>query len=66
MKVYIMQDGKHVEIKRRTELKVKLSKSQKRELREMRKRRSGSLEIEIVDPLHDFKEKVKAQARGNA
>ena len=63
MKVYIMQDGQPVEIKRSTELKVELSKSQKKELREMRKRRSGSLEIEIVDPLHDFKESVKAQAR---
>ena len=32
---YFMQDGKPVEIKRSTELKIKLSKKQKEELRQM-------------------------------
>ena len=40
---YFMQDGKPVEIKRRTELKLKLSKKQKEEMRKRGKYRRGSM-----------------------
>ncbi len=56
-----MQDGKPVEIKRSSSLKVKLTKEQKEKLRQMRKNRSGTLSFEITDPYKDFKEKIKAQ-----
>lgn len=63
---YFMQDGKPVEIKRSTELKIKLSKKQKEELRQINKHKSGSLTLELVDPLKDFKEKIKAQIKGES
>lgn len=59
MKVYFMQDGKPVEIKRSTELNIKLSKKQEKQLRQMRKHRSGSISFEIADPYKDFKAKIK-------
>ena len=62
---YFMQDGKLVEIKRSTELKIKLSKKQKEELRKMRKYRRGSISLEIEDPLKEFKAKLKEQIRLN-
>ena len=62
---YFIQDGKHVEIKRSTELKIKLSKKQKEELRQMRKYRRGSISLEIDDPLKEFKAKLKEQIRLN-
>ena len=64
MTFYLMQDGKPIEIKRSEQFDVKLTAEEKKQLREMRKRRSGSLEFEIVDPYADFKAKLKAQARG--
>ena len=63
MKFYFMQDGKPVEIKRSTELKIKLSKEQKKELREINKHNSGSLTLKLVDPYKDFKDKFKAQIK---
>ena len=60
-----MQDGKPVEIKRSTELKIKLSKKQKEELRQMRKYRRGSISLEIKDLLKEFKDKLKEQIRIN-
>ena len=60
---YFIQDGKPVEIKRSTELKIKLSKEQKKELREINKHNSGSLTLELVDPYKDFKDKFKAQIK---
>ena len=63
MKVYFMQDGKPVEIKRSTELDIKLSKKQEKQLRQMRKHRSGSISFEIVDPYKDFKAKIKEQIK---
>ena len=61
MKVYFMQDGKPGEIKISTELNIKLSKTQKKQLRQMRKRRSGSISFEVDDPYKDFKAKIKEQ-----
>jgi hypothetical protein len=60
-----MVDGQPVEIKRSNTLDVKLTKAEKIKLREMRKRRSGSLQIEIVDPYKDFKDKIKQQIQGD-
>ena len=62
---YFMQDGKPVEIKRSTELKIKLSKKQKEELRQMRKHRRGTISLEIEDPLKEFKAKLKEQILNN-
>ena len=64
MTFYLMQDVKPIEIKRSEPFDVKITAEEKKQLREMRKRRSGSLEFEIVDPYADFKAKLKAQARG--
>ena len=64
MKVYFMQDGKPVEIKISTELNIKLSKKQEKQLRQMREHRSGSISLEIEDPYKDFKDKIKAQIKG--
>lgn len=58
-----MQDGKPVKIKRSTELKIKLSKEQKKELRQINKHKSGNLTLELVDPLKDFKDKIKAEIK---
>lgn len=66
MKVYFMQDGKPVEIKRSTELNIKLSKEGKEKLRQMRKHRSGSISFEIADPYKDFKAKIKEQIKRGA
>ena len=65
MKVYFSRTpgGEAVEIKRSTELKIKLSKKQKEELRQMRKHRRGSISLEIKDPLKEFKDKLKEQIR---
>ena len=52
-----------MEIKRSTELKIKLSKEQKEELRQINKHKSGSLTLEVVDPYKDFKDKFKAQIK---
>ena len=60
---YFIQDRKPVEIKRSTELKIKLSKEQKKELREINKHNSGSFTLELVDPYKDFKDKFKAQIK---
>ena len=60
---YFIQDGKPEEIKRSTELKIKLSKEQKKELREINKHNSGSLTLELVAPYKDFKDKFKAQIK---
>ena len=60
-----MQDGKNVEIKRSTELKIKLPKKQKEKLRQMRKYRRGSISLEIENPLKEFKAKLKEQIRLN-
>lgn len=66
MKVYFMQDGKPVEIKRSTELNIKLTKEEKEKLRQMRKHRSGSISFEIADPYKDFKAKIKEQIKRGA
>ena len=60
-----MQDGERVEVKRSTGLKIKLSKKQKEELRQMRKYRRGSISLEIEDPLKEFKAKIREQIRLN-
>ena len=61
-----MQDGKPVEIKRSTELNIKLSKEEEEKLRQMRKHRSGSISFEIADPYKDFKAKIKEQIKRGA
>ena len=67
MKVYFSRTlgGEAVETKISTELKIKLSKKQKEELRQMRKYRRGSISLEIEDPLKEFKAKLKEQIRLN-
>ena len=66
MKVYFMQDGKPDEIKISTELNIKLSKKQEKQLRQMRGHRSGSISLEIEDPYKDFKAKIKEQIKRGA
>lgn len=66
MKVYFMQDGKPEEIKISTELNIKLSKKQEKQLRQMRGRRSGSISLEIEDPYKDFRAKIKEQIKRGA
>ena len=65
MKVYFMQDGQPIEIKRSSELNIKLSKKEKEQLRQMRKHRSGTLTLELTDSYKEFKDKIKAQIKGN-
>lgn len=70
MKMYFMQDGQPVEIKRveiksSSDLGIKLSKKEKEQLRQMRKHRSGTLTLELTDPYKGFKDKIKAQIKGN-
>lgn len=77
MKVYFMQDGQPVEIKRSSELNIKLSKKQEKQLRKLRAHRNDviTLEFEVqghtlgtytfLDPYKDFKDKIKAQIKGN-
>ena len=62
MKVYFMQDGKPVEIKISTELNIKLSKKQEKQLRQMRRHRSGSIPFEF-DPYKEFKAKIIEQIK---
>lgn len=64
MKVFLMLNGKPVEIKRSSELNVKLSKREEDQLKQLRKHRSGSLSIELEDPYKAFKDKLKAQIKG--
>lgn len=64
MKVFLMQNGYPVEIKRSSELNVKFSKKEEKQLKQMRKHRSGSLSIELEDPYKAFKDKIKAQIKG--
>lgn len=63
MKVFLMQNGQPVEIKRSSELNVKLSKKEKKQLKQMRKHQSGSFSIEFEDPYKAFKDKLKAQIK---
>ena len=58
---YIMQNGKPEKIECSSNLKIKLSKKEKENLRRMRKHRSGSISLEIYDPYKDFKAKIKEQ-----
>ena len=55
---YIMQNGKPEKIEYSSNLKIKLSKKEKENLRLMRKHRRGSISFEI-DPYKDFKTKIK-------
>lgn len=64
MKVFFMQDGNPVEIKRSSKLNVKLSKKEEKQLKQMKKHQSGSLSIELEDPYKAFKDKLKAQIKG--
>ena len=63
MKVFFMQDGNPVEIKRSSKLNVKLSKKEEKQLKQMKKHQSGSLSIELEDPYKAFKDKLKAQIK---
>ena len=56
---YIMQNGKPEKIEYSSNLKIKLSKKEKENLRRMRKHRNGSISLEIYDPYKDFKAKIK-------
>lgn len=56
---YIMQNGKPEKIEYSSNLKIKLSKKEKENLRRMRKHRSGSISLEVCDPYKDFKAKIK-------
>ena len=58
---YIMQNDKPEKIEYSSNLKIKLSKKEKENLRRMRKHRSGSISFEIDDPYKDFKTKIKEQ-----
>ena len=58
---YIMQNGKPEKIEYSSNLKIKLSKKEKENLRRMRKHRNGSISLEIYDPYKDFKAKIKEQ-----
>ena len=62
---YIMQNGKPEKIEYSSNLKIKLSKKEKENLRRMRKHRSGSISLEICDPYKDFKTKIKDILRKN-
>lgn len=58
---YIMQNGKPEKIEYSSNLKIKLSKKEKENLRRMRKHRNGSIPLEIYDPYKEFKAKIKEQ-----
>ena len=58
---YIMQNGKPEKIEYSSNLKIKLSKKEKENLRRMRKHRNGSISLELYDPYKDFKAKIKEQ-----
>lgn len=63
MKVFLMQNGQPVEIKRSSELNVKLSKKEEKQLKQLRKYQSGSFSFELEDPYKAFKDKLKAQIK---
>lgn len=65
MKMYFIQDGQPVEIKRSSELNIKLSRKQEKWLRKLRAHRSGTIVLEQRDQYKDFIDKVKAQIKGN-
>ena len=54
---YFLQNGKYEKIEYQNSFKIKLSKEQKEELRQMRKYRRGSISLEIEEPLKEFKAK---------
>ena len=56
---YVMQNGKPEKIEYSSNLKIKLSKKEKENLRRMRKHRNGSISLETYDPYKDFKAKIK-------
>ena len=56
---YNVQNGKPEKIEYSSNLKIKLSKKEKENLRLMRKHRRGSISFEIDDPYKDFKTKIK-------
>ena len=58
---YIMQNGKPEKIEYSSNLKIKLSKKEKENLRLTRKHRSGSISFEIDEPYKDIKTKIKEQ-----
>ena len=58
---YIMQNGKPEKIEYSSDLKIKLTKKEKENLRRMRKHRRGSISLELYDPYKDFKAKIKEQ-----
>ena len=58
---YIMQNGKPEKIEYSSNLKIKLTKKEKENLRRMRKHRRGSISLELYDPYKDFKAKIKEQ-----
>lgn len=60
---YIMRNGKPEKIEYSRNLKIKLSKKEKENLRRMRKHRNGSISLETYDPYKDFKAKIKEQIR---
>lgn len=62
---YFVQNGKREKIEYKSSFKIKLSKKQKEELRQMRKYRRGSIPLEVEDPLKEFKAKLKEQLRLN-
>ena len=64
MKVFFMQNGQPVEIKRSSELNIKLSKKEEKQLKQMRKHRRCSVSIELEDPYKAFKDKIQAQIKG--
>ena len=59
--IYIMRNGKPEKIEYSSNLKIKLFKKEKENLRRMRKHRNGSISLEIYDPYKDFKAKIKEQ-----
>ena len=58
---YIMQNGKPEKIEYSSNLKIKLSKKEKENLRRMRKHRNGYISLETYDPYKEFKAKIKEQ-----
>ena len=60
-----MQNSNPEKIEYSSNLKIKLSKKEKENLRQMRKHRKGSISLEIYDPLKEFKAKLKEQIRLN-
>ena len=56
---YIMQNGKPEKIEYSSNLKIKLSKKEKENLRRMRKHRNGYISLESYDPYKEFKAKIK-------